>query len=173
MATLFAIGNDFGALDLLLDENGGDVSDPAVNQIVTQWQNELGKDEAVKLENYCQYILRMESEAAVARAEADQFNKKAKTRDARVKWLKDTMKAYLQSQNRKEAQTSAGRKISVQNNGGALPLVIDEAKGIPTEFQRQKIVHEIDRDKIVQALAAGQSLDFAKFGERGTQLRIR
>lgn len=174
MPALFEIGNSFAALDCVLDEIGGDVSDPAVDRIVTDWFAELQQQEADKLENYCQYIRRLESEPAVAKAEAEQFTAKAKARENRVKWLKEKMKAYLEAANRKEAVTSAGRKVCVQPNGGAVPVIMSDAvpvQACPREYLRVKT--EADPHAIRVALESGVVLPFAKLGERGTQLRIR
>jgi hypothetical protein len=59
----------------------------------------------------------------------------------------------------------------LQNNGGVLPLIVDEGKQIPQRFT--KVTIEKDNDLIRKALDDGEELDFARYGERGKQLRIK
>lgn len=56
-------------------------------------------------------------------------------------------------------------------NGGQLPLIVKESE-VPAEYTKIEIKQKPDNDKIRQALKEGKELDFAKFGERGTHLKI-
>ncbi len=173
--TLFEIGAELQALDALLDDLGGDVSDPEVGAAVDLWYASLMADEGRKLEDWVGYVRQLEMEVAVAREEAERFLAKARSREARIEWLKGAMKSHLELTGRTKATTAAGRTLAVQKNGGKAPLAWVGARvtpdDVPEEFVR--VVREVDTDKVRAALEAGRQLPFAKLEERGTHLRIR
>jgi hypothetical protein len=172
MPTLFQIGEDFQALDQLLDELGGDISDPTVESAIMQWQESLAADEAVKLDGYCNYVKQLDAFAATMTAEAAEYTKRAQQYTNRAKWLKARMLAYLQSQGRTKATTATGRTIAIQANGGKPPLVLADGlqvDDVPAVFTQRSI----DESAIREALENGESLPFARLGDRGIHLRIR
>ena len=59
--------------------------------------------------------------------------------------------------------------IKLQNNGGKLPLVLDDV--VPDEYY--KVVYELDKDKMRKALDDGKQLKFAHYGERGKHVIIK
>ena len=63
--------------------------------------------------------------------------------------------------------------VSIQANGGKAPLVVDEfdPNAWPTRFQEVKAMPKLD--EVRAALEAGDTLEFARIGERGRSLRIR
>lgn len=172
MKTLLDIGRDLEALDRLIEEREGDITDPEVEATITAWFDDLADHEAVKLDRYAGLIASLEGESAVCRAEAARLQKAANSRESRVAWLKARMKAHLEATGRRSVKTSLGRTVSVQANGGDPPLLIDvPVEALPSRFQA--IEFKTNRAAIKDALKAGESLDFARFGEPGTHLRIR
>lgn len=173
--TLFEIGAELQAPDALLDDLGGDVSDPEVGAAVDLWNASLVADEDHKLEAWVGYVRQLEMEAAVAREEAERFSAKARSRESRIDWLKGAMKKHLELTGRTKATTVAGRTIAVQKNGGKAPLAWTTASVSPDivgeEFVR--VSREVDTDKVRAELEVGRQLPFAKLEERGTHLRIR
>ena len=172
--TLFAISDDLLALNDLLEQLDGDVTNPEVDAAVTKWFAELASDESKKLDGYAGYIKQMEMESVAAKAEADQWAAKARTRDNRVKWLKERVKVYLELTGRTKATTDTGRTFAIQNNGGVVPLIIAELtdpKTVDPKFQ--KVTYSFDSEAIRQALADGGTLDWARLEKRGTHLRLK
>lgn len=131
---LFDIGKDLVALDDLIEERGGDVTDP-------------------------------EAEAAYAA--------KAAARAKRIAWLKRRMLDHLLMTRRTKAETATGRTNSVQQTGGAKPVVFDtvEAADVPERFRAVAVT--IDKAAVKAALDAGEEVPFARYGELGCHLRIR
>lgn len=170
--TLFDIGMELTALDQLCEEAEGNLERaPEISAVLADWFDKLTNDESAKLENYCQYIRQLEIEASAARAEMEQFQKKATTRENRVKWLKDQMKGYLEMTKRERVTTAKSRVISIQKNGGVLPMEMGDVdpKTIDPKFTKL----EVDRVAIRMALESGEAVGFAKLGERGRHLRIK
>lgn len=171
--SLFDIGHDLIALDLLLDEIGGDVTDPQADAAITAWTAELANDEARKLDGWVGYVRQLEMEAAAAKAEAEQWLARVKSRESRIAWLKETLKRHLENTGRTKVQTLAGRTIAVQANGGHPPVEIDavDPYGLPDRLCEVRRL--IDREKVRRALEAGEELAFARVLPRGTHVRIR
>jgi len=171
--TLFDIGEDLRALALLMDECDDELSREAT-EAFDEWFAELSKNEATKLDGYVGLIKTLEMEATAATAEAEQYLMKARVRKSRVKWLKERIKGYLETTERKKVETATKRTIAIQANGGALPVLLDESidpASIPDEFI--VVSRTPNTARIWEHLSAGGSLPFATLGVRGTHLRIR
>lgn len=171
--TLFDIGNDLLAIDNLLDETGGELTNPDAEAAITAWFAELAQAESTKLTGYVGYIRQLDMEAEAARQFANHFAAKAQSRENRVKWLKGKMKDYLEYTGRKKAVTSDGQTVAVQKNGGKQPIEHDpiDVNQLPDRFV--KVVKQSDNDAIRNALESGETLDFARLMPVGTHLRIR
>lgn len=171
--TLFAIGDDLQALANLMDECEAELG-PEVDAALTAWFNELAGDEAVKLDGYVGLIRTWEMESAAAKAEADQYAMKARTRDNRVARLKERMKEYLDFTGRKKVETATKRTIAIQANGGAVPveyLTNEPCDVLPPDMVI--VTRRPDTDAVRKALAEGSTFPGIVLGTRGTHLRIR
>ncbi len=172
MKSLYEIGADLLALAEVLDACDGDLSKCETD--VLAWIERAEGEQSEKLDRYIGLIRQLEMESAAAKAEADQWAAKSKTRGNTADFLKARLKAHLEATGQAKAVTATGRVVAIQKNGGALPLklalAIDLAT-VPTAFVR--VTTDLDRDAVRKALEAGDVLDFASLGERGTQLRIR
>jgi hypothetical protein len=64
-------------------------------------------------------------------------------------------------------------KISVQRNGGKLPVAIDPTAMYLWDGEYIRVKREPDADTIRQALEAGKEVVGCSLMERGTSLRVR
>lgn len=172
---LFAITDDLIRLNDLLDEIEGDMSRLGeMESAITGFMDSLSGEEAAKLDAYVNLIRQLETEAAVAKAEAEQYANKARTRESRAQWLKDRLKMHMERTGQTKVETERGRTVAIQKNGGKLPLAVNEdvnLDALPLWFT--KIVRSVDTDAVRTALERGEILDFARLEERATHLRIR
>lgn len=172
--TLFDIGHDLHALAALLDEMDGEIG-PEADVAVQAWLAEIATNEAVKLENYRKLILQFETEAAVARAEEDQYRKMRETRERTIDWLKARIKDYLDFTGVTKAKTATGRAFCIEKNGGKLS--IEWAPEVEQDPEKAgvfcKLVPTLDKEAVRESLEAGEELPFARFRPRGTHLKIR
>ena len=174
MPKLWDIAADVLALDDLIDQLEGDVSDPQVEAAWLAMLAELQHDESAKLDGMVNWIRSLEMEANAARAEAELYMLRAKSRENRAAWIKGRIKDYLILTNRKSIKTETGRTVAVQANGGkqALELVdnLDPAE-LPSEFV---VVRRVpDMDKIRRHVEEIGALPFATLKPRGSHLSIR
>lgn len=172
MPKLFDIGADLLALSDLLDESNGEIT-PENEPIIEAFFAELENDQAVKLDGYVGLIKTIEGEAVVAKATAEQFTMKARSRENAAKRLKDRVKMYLEATKQPKAVTEKGFTLAVTNNGGKQPLDVDDVRieDVPERFR--KVTVTIDNEKIREAIEAGEELSFARLQPRGNHLRIR
>lgn len=167
---LWEIGHELQALSDLLDETNGEIP-PEAEAIIDEWFKSVGEDQAIKLDGYVHLIKRLEGEAMQAGDVIKQFEAKAKSRRKSSERLKQRIKDYMEATRQAKLPTASGWEICIQKNGGKLPLcVVNEEV---TEEYKIQPPPEVDNGKIRDALEQGKELSFARFGDRGTQLRIR
>ncbi len=170
--TLLEISDELRALDELMMECDGDITDPLVEAYVTELFNEYGDAFDNKVDNYARLIRENELRVAMAKEEAERLVMKRKAIENRNKWLKERLMFVLQQRDMK----SAGKlyTATVTNNGGRLPVTMktEDPMAVPIQFTKQppRVFHA---DRIREALVAGEVLEFATLEERGTHLRVK
>ena len=168
--SLLDIEADMQALDDLLFEAGGDITDPKVEEYVT---NLLGENEAAlraKSDGYARYIHELQARAAAANDQAERLKSRAKTATNQADWLKSRLKSVMELRGIKKIEGQYAT-VGIRGNGGKTPMNVDENATLPDAFTI--VVRNPDNEKIRAALEAGQKLPFASLGERGTHLSIR
>lgn len=165
MATLFEIGNQLVSVLHQINDDG------EIGPELEEFFNDLQNQEAVKLTNYLNLIATIEMEAAAARAQAEQFSMKAKTRENKIKSLKDRMNVYLEMTGRTRATASNTKSVRIQANGGTQALKIT-LEAVPQDYKVERVVVDIDEQRIRSELMKGETLEFATLEPRGTHLRI-
>lgn len=171
--TLFEIGADAQALNELLIELEGDISDPAVAEAIDEWLQENSVALDKKLDGYGALIREREALAEARKAEAARLQALAKTDENTAKRLKERLQYFFEERGITKQET-ARFKFSVVANGGKAPLLIDEGicpEDMPEVWQ--KVTVDFDRDAIRQALEAGAKISCARLAERGRSLRIK
>ena len=167
---LIDISADMQALDDLLAEVGGDVSDPKVGEIVDAWFNELDHSLTAKIDNYAALISTMRARADIRKAEAERLARRAQVDEASADWLASRLLAALDSRGMRKVETDR-YAVSVVGNGGKAPLLVDG--DVQAEFLKTVTKVEPDRERIRASLEAGEALPFASLGERGRRLAIK
>lgn len=166
--TLLDISDDLLALEDLLVEVGGDISDPAVEAAVNEWFDSLGSDLEAKTDNYIALISTLESRAEIRRSEAKRLASRAKTDENAAKSLRDRLIWAMRRLEKPLIETARWR-VSVAKNGGVVPVEI--TGDVPIEYR--KVVTEPDVAAIRTALLNGVELGFAHLKDRGERLVIK
>lgn len=170
MTTLDGITEDLLALDQLLDEIEGDLSDPAAEAAVAEWMNELEKNLKTKADGYAALITELEARVRLRREESQRLSVRAKADERKVDWLRGRLLLAMRRTNTPLINTSRYR-ISVAQNGGVSPLIL--LAEVPPEWVKVRTEVSPDRERIREALDAGERLPFAAYGPRGERLVIR
>jgi hypothetical protein len=168
--TLYDISQDLVALYERLEELGGDVTSPEVEQEIDTWFEDLGQERDQKLDNYAALIRELESRAEARKAEARRLADRARRDAEHADYLKNRLVLFFQQHGLKTVETPRYR-LTVQRSGGRTPVVLkSDPEVLPEEFQRWKV--SADLDAIREALESGATLDFAELGERSHYVRI-
>lgn len=169
--TLFEIGADALALNDLLDELQGDISNDGDAEAIDEWLNETGDALAAKLDSYHGLIKEHAVRATALKAEAKAIAELAASHESRANRLKERLKYFMETQGVKKYPVSRG-EFAICGNGGKQPLVVNiEPQDLPDAYRILR--YEADGEAIRAALEFGLDLPFAQLQERGTHLRVR
>lgn len=158
------------ALDQIITEAGGDISDPAVEEAFNQFFDENQANLKDKVENYCWLIKEIDSRSLARKAEAERLRRRAMIDTHSVSALKNRLRDALQSADINEVQTE-NHKVWVQRSGGKRALILNQ-EAIPPEYITMRELREPNKELIRQKLEDGIELPFASFAERGYGLRM-
>jgi hypothetical protein len=186
--TLFAITDDLLALEALLVETGGDVTD----------------ERDAKLDAYCAVIREIEARSAARHAEAARIVALAEQDEREAKRLRERLHQFMVRTGTQRIDTERA-SIRVQQNGGQAPLVVFDQASVPEQYYgvsadvkvpagpypdlveklealageiheaglRSYVVRELDKGEIRAALADGMSVPGVMLGERSTRLVLK
>lgn len=163
---LFSIGEHFYALESLLIEHEGEITEE-----IDAWLKEYQAKEEDKVDAYCYIIQKFEEIAEEAQRLAD----RSKTYKSKGSQLKDRLKYYLELRGKQKLETPRFT-VTICRNGGLLPVRLHEnikPETLPEQFSRT--FTEVNMDSIRQAILDGdtEALKVAQVLPRGTHLRIK
>lgn len=124
-----------------------------------------------KADGYCYLITRFEGRAKTIENEISRLMALKKAMDNAKKRMRESL-LFCMKEMGKDTITTDLHTIKIKNNGGVLPLDVDEAK-VPKEFKKTIVEEKPDNEKIRKALNDGKELDFARFLPRGQRLDIK
>lgn len=105
MRTLNEIGADLEALDALLSDVGGDVTEEAAAEAVDAWLAELKTERNAKLDRFAAYMADLTARAAAKKTEAARLTARASAEENRVKFLKARLLYFMQRHGDKTLET--------------------------------------------------------------------
>lgn len=165
MSTLYEISEEMRALEELIIEQNGDITDD--QDVVMQWMDDTSEQLSKKLENYGKLIRELEARSAARQEEAVRMRGRATVDANAAANLRRRLLYFFQERGIHTMET-ASFKFGVRKNGGAKPLEFIE-DDVTDEFKTLVV----DKSKIRKALEEGRELSFAKLNERGESLSIR
>lgn len=138
--TMNSIHGDFMALEAILIELQGDVSDEEVAAAIDEWLLENQAEFDQKADGYAEFIARVELRSQARKAEADRIAKPlyelSKQDENLAKRLKERCKEFMILRQTLKLETPL-HKFAVTNNGGVQPMAIAEGldiRQIPEEL---------------------------------------
>lgn len=127
-----------------------------------------------KVDGYCALIRNMETLAETRAAEAKRMQELAKADAAKAERLKATLLWFLHEVAGLNKLDTARFRVSVAANGGKPPMVVpDDPTAWPAPFVRERVIKELDKEALRQALERGEVVEGCALAERGHHLRIR
>lgn len=125
-----------------------------------------------KADDYAALIRSCETRAAARREESERIRMLADSDDALAHKLRDAMRSAMEATGRTRVDTPKFR-LSVRQNGGKIPVLIEDPDRIPTQYQIPRMTTVIDKEAIRAALEKGEAVSGAALGTRGSRLDIR
>jgi len=175
--TLFDIHNDILALDDLLTEIGGEVTEETAETAIDSWFAELGEERDSKLDGYAYLIRQLESDAETLKAEMDRLKARRTTAENKVKKLKERLEHFLKIQGIDKIQTERFT-FALQKPGGKPKVQLSDyfethPEELPEGLRRVKF--EADLEAIREALSNDYENNsiFGQIVESDKKLRIR
>ena len=115
-------------------------------------------------------IHRVDMELDVCKKNKDEWALAEKVRKNRKARLTDMIKAAMSELGVTEIK-AGDETFKLSKAGGKLPLIVDADAVVPEKYT--KITIENDNELIRKALDSGEFLEFARYGERSTVLKIK
>ena len=166
--TLYEITGELLELQNMIEEG----ADPdIVNDTIESVEFDLEQ----KAEGYVMVIRNLEAQAKAIKEEEKRLREKRLSAENGIERLKKRLFDSMNATGKKKLNAGVFT-LSVQKNGGSLPVIIDEdINNMPEELL--KIEVKPDTKKIAELLQDEEKSQlyskFAHFGERGESLRIR
>lgn len=166
--TLYEITGELMELQNMIEEG----ADPdVVNDTIESVEFDLEQ----KAEGYVMVIRNLEAQAKAIKDEEKRLREKRLAAENGIERLKKRLFDSMNATGKKKMNAGVFT-LSVQKNGGALPVIIDaDVENMPKEML--KMVIQPDTKRIAELLQDDQKSryysKFAHFGERGESLRIR
>lgn len=152
MSSLYQLTEDLVALDKLLADLGGDVSEGTEGQTLEQWAAEFDWKMRSKVDGYGGLYTNMKADAAELAAEMKRLGDRKRALENRAARLLALAKFSME---RLGVRKLEGVKftIALQKNGGVEPLeVLVEAKALPEPFRKEETVYSADAEALRAAL---------------------
>jgi hypothetical protein len=174
MANLYQLTDDLVALDALLQEAGGDVTDASQGAAIESWSQEFQWKLSDKIDAYAGLIRSWESDIKACAEERKRLAERERFIANRIDRLKALAKFAMQKLDTRKLEGKLF-SISIAKNGGVVPmeLIEKDVDKLPSCFV--KTIKEIDMSAIRDGLEACNPLaeNIARFGERGESVRVK
>lgn len=156
----------------VLEENlyseEGEITQEA-SDMLDAWEAEVKKNADAIV-----YVIRHKwEEAETIAREVKRLQAHQARAERTAEYLEKRLKAALEAHGIKKLDTPYN-KISIINNGGVLPLLVDvPMEKLPEAYIKSKTVLSIDNEALRIACNAGTAPPGVRLGERGTRLAIK
>ena len=145
------------------------VNDELTDEEVEDKLQALNMELEEKCSNGIALIQTLKAAVDGMKAEEMRLKQRRTSLENRIGKIKDYYQAELTAIGKTKILTSRGT-MTIAKSGGKLPMKIDDENLIPQDFK--KIVYEVDKDKLREALEDGEIISGAHLEERGNYLKI-
>ncbi|MCA1852853.1 MAG: siphovirus Gp157 family protein [Beggiatoa sp.] len=165
MPTLYEISQTYlQALDALTDPEA-DIPMQAVADTLEGIEGQL-QEKAV---NIAKFFRNLEATAQAIKEAEEQMARRRRAFDARVKWLRDYLKASMEATGINKIE-SPWFRLTIQKNPPAVEILDEDA--IPDKDTTEVVTKTIDKAGIKAAFQAGEHVSGARLTQ-GTRLAVR
>jgi hypothetical protein len=168
--SLYEITSEMMRLLAAFDEHGNESTE--FDSAIKEHAAALAEAFDAKADGYGQVISEVERRGEARRAEADRLKRLAEADEVLSQRLRMMLLEAMRSTGRTKVETERYR-ISVRQNGGKIPVIVEDETAIPAEYRGMRMLTTVDKDSIREALEAGTAVAGARLGERGFRLDLK
>lgn len=169
--TLYQIGTDMDALDDILLQLGGDLTDEEVDLAVQQWLTENENNLDKKLQAYCRLVKEKLARAEAKSQEAQDLQSAAAIDNNGAERMKTRLREFMESRGITKMQ-SGPFTISVVGNGGVQAMKLKaDVNDLPPVYQRVEPNNEALRTALNEGVPGIEK--YAELEPRGKHVRIK
>ncbi len=143
--------------------------DEMTNEELEEKLQALNMELDAKVANGIGLIQTLKVAADGMKAEEMRLKQRRSALENRIATIKDYYQSELTRIGKKKILTERGT-MTIARCGGKKPIKIDNENLIPQDFK--KIIYEVDKDKLREALEDGEIISGAHIEERGYYLKI-
>lgn len=171
-ATLDTIDQDLVALEAILSEVGGDISEEEAEAAIDAWFAEIGDARDAKLNAYARRIRTLKTHAAAKKEEEARLAAQRKRDESMLAWMKRRALLFVQDhgmpikgKETREIETDLFRFVETTNGGKRSITYLVPATELPDEYRTDVITiavtkgHKAVADAIATALAPLEDVD--------------
>jgi Siphovirus Gp157 len=167
--TLQEIVENRRALDEILADCGGEITDASVEEITGRWMEEITKDLAAKSDGYQYRMKDMQAMEAQFKEMETMYRNARKSLERVEESLKTRMKLAMQAMGVNEL---AGNQFKYKLSDSAPSVEIVDESQLPAKFCREKVILEVDKTAVKEhVLSTGEEIPGAIL-TRGKTLRV-
>lgn len=176
MSSLYELTQEVGALEALLQETGGDVTDESQAAMIEQWQQEFDWAHRAKVDGYAKLIKNAEADIDAIKKEGERLAARAQALRNKIQRLKDLAKYAMDSRGLKKLE-GITFTLAIQKNGGKAPLeiLVKNPEVLPEQYRIVTTTVEPNKDALREALEKGdkEAESYARLLPVGESVRIR
>jgi len=165
MAKLYQLTDEFRAIENMIAENEGEVSEAEIMAM-----NEIKKDFENKAESIAKMIQNLKGEYSAVKAEAKRLACRAKSLDNNIERWKKYIKGEMTAIGVKKIEGET-LSLTLKNIRDTVD-VIDENQ-VPDSFKEKIVVFRVDRKSCLEAYKSGVPVPGIKVLENNKSLTIR
>lgn len=159
--TLHVIEEDLDALDAILADLGGDVSEEEAEAAVNAWFAELGDARDAKLNGYARRIQALESHAEAKKAEIARLAAQRKQDESAADWMKRRLLSFVRERGTpikgkptRMVETSLFKFTETMNGGKEKLTYLTDPLELPAELRQDviTIVVSAEHEKVWMAV---------------------
>ncbi len=160
-------GNYLELSNMLLDD---EIDQELIQAIVDTIQAVNGEFE-LKAENYAKILANLDDDIQNSKKEEQRLSARRKVLENRHKWLKDILYTSMKSTGKTDF-SSGSYRFKICKNGGKLPIELNvDLSDLPDDLVT--ITRKPNNDAIRFYIQTTGDVTYARFGERGENLRIK
>lgn len=125
-----------------------------------------------KADGYAKIMAQIDTLTAGLQKEEERLSARRTSLENRKKWLKKHLQACMEATGKTKFKTDLF-SFNIQNNGGIAPLILDTKDYEHLPENMRTVTYGPNNKAIRDYLKAGNTLEWARIGERGKSLIIK